>query len=103
MWCALLSVLWCYVVCSVVRVVCVAVFCPACHELRNPLHGITAIIRFFEDDTSLSREHRDDLQSLKGLATSMQRLINDVLDLAKLSDGTLLLAVEQVHYMPCTT
>ena len=70
--------------------------CAACHELRNPLHGITAIVRFFEDDSSLSQDQQEDIMSLKGLTTNMQRLINDVLDLAKLSDGTLALACEEV-------
>ena len=69
---------------------------PACHELRNPLHAVMATIRFLEEE-KLTAEQIDDVKSLKGLATSMVRLVNDVLDLAKLNEGSLTLAFEQVR------
>ena len=61
----------------------------ACHELRNPLHAILALLGFLEDDPALSPDQLADVRAILKSALHMQRLVNDVLDLAKLREGSL--------------
>ena len=68
----------------------------ACHELRNPLHAILAMLSFLVEDDGLSRSQRQDVSAIQLCAFNMQRLVNDVLDLAKLREGTLVLRPVQV-------
>ncbi len=63
----------------------------ACHELRNPLHAILAMLEFLIDDPAVKSQHRQDIASIQVCAFNMQRLVNDVLDLAKLREGKLAL------------
>jgi two-component system sensor histidine kinase EvgS len=63
----------------------------ACHELRNPLHAILAMIGFLAEDNSLGLQQQHDIASIQVCAFNMQRLVNDVLDLAKLREGKLAL------------
>jgi signal transduction histidine kinase len=108
----------------------------ACHELRNPLHAILALLEFLVEGSGLSRQQRKDVASIQvcssvvvgsarkltrhsflwravrlcliqlacvcpvvtgvthrrqSCAFNMQRLVNDVLDLAKLREGKLAL------------
>jgi signal transduction histidine kinase len=69
----------------------------ACHELRNPLHAILATLSFMEEDSALSTVQAEDLSTMILSATHMQRLVNDVLDLAKLREGSLQLRVERAR------
>jgi signal transduction histidine kinase len=73
----------------------------ACHELRNPLHAILAMIGFLAEDTSLGRQQQHDIASIQVCAFNMQRLVNDVLDLAKLREGKLALQPVMVRVVPC--
>ena len=61
----------------------------ACHELRNPLHAILAMLEFLIDDPGVKSQHRQDIASIQVCAFNMQRLVNDVLDFAKLREGEL--------------
>ena len=61
----------------------------ACHELRNPLHAILAMLGFLAEDDGLSVMQRQDVSAIQLCAFNMQRLVNDVLDLAKLREGKL--------------
>jgi signal transduction histidine kinase len=69
----------------------------ACHELRNPLHAIMATLEFLVEDTStLTTEQHSDILAIHMSASHMQRLVNDVLDLAKLREGSLQIRPESV-------
>ena len=48
------------------------------------------------EDTTLTSEQADDINVLYLCASHMQRLVNDVLDMAKLREGSLTIQREQV-------
>lgn len=79
-----------------VILLCMTVLPTACHELRNPLHAIMATLDFLLTDGSLTPEQAADVNVIYLSASTMQRLVNDVLDLAKLRDGTLKIEPEPV-------
>ena len=68
----------------------------ACHELRNPLHAIMATLTFLMDDSTLTEEQFNDIEVIFTCASHMQRLVNDVLDVAKLREGSLKIQAVQV-------
>ncbi len=69
----------------------------ACHELRNPLHAIMATLDFLVEDTpALTAQQHSDVLAIHTSAAHMQRLVNDVLDLAKLREGSLQIRTEPV-------
>ena len=72
----------------------------ACHELRNPLHAIMATLTFLMDDATLTKEQSSDIEVLFTCASHMQRLVNDVLDIAKLREGSLKIQAVQVSTPP---
>ena len=74
----------------------VGLACSVCHELRNPLHAVMATLAHLTDDGTLSDDHRLDVKVLSACASQMQRLVNDVLDMAKLKTRTLKIVKEQV-------
>ena len=61
----------------------------ACHELRNPLHAISASAAFLAENIKPGDEGYEDIQSILTGAGQMHRLVNDVLDLGKLRAGKL--------------
>ena len=69
----------------------------ACHELRNPLHAIMATLGFMMEDATMTAEQASDVNIIYLSASHMQRLVNDVLDLAKLREGTLKICPELVR------
>lgn len=60
-----------------------------CHELRNPLHHLRAGFRFFERDHGLRLTKRmtQDLALLSTSVAQMHHVVNDILDIRKLSSG----------------
>ena len=54
------------------------------------------MLSFLVEDDGLSRSQRQDVSAIQLCAFNMQRLVNDVLDLAKLREGTLVLRPVQV-------
>jgi signal transduction histidine kinase len=66
----------------------------ACHELRNPLHAISASAAFLAERIPPGDEAYEDLQSILTGAGQMHRLVNDVLDLGKLRAGKLTIQPE---------
>ncbi len=74
-------------------------FCEsACHELRNPLHAILAMLDLLIDDPAMKSQQLQDILSIQVCAFNMQRLVNDVLDLAKLREGKLALQPVMVSW-----
>ncbi len=60
------------------------------HELRTPLTSIVAYVEFLEDDLAgpLTPEQRTFVERLSQNAGHLQRLVNDLLDFARLEAGT---------------
>lgn len=59
----------------------------ACHELRNPLHAISASGMFLAELFHPGDDGFEDIQAILAGAEQMHRLVNDVLDLGKLRAG----------------
>jgi len=61
-----------------------------CHELRNPLHGMVAIVDLIvEDETIKIPEVKKHLVHLRQQTDLMSEIVNDVLDLSKIESGKL--------------
>ena len=72
----------------------------ACHELRNPLHAVLATLEFLlEDSSNMTAAQIEDINSILLSASHMQRLVNDVLDLAKIREGSLQIRPEPVRML----
>ncbi len=67
------------------------------HELRNPLNGIINFVRFVRDGLCDDRdEELDFLDSAYDSAVHLLKVINDILDIAKIESGTLTVVMEPV-------
>lgn len=60
------------------------------HEIRTPLHGVIGWADIM-DKMDLQQEQRACLKSLKQCADSLMHIVNDVLDLSKISAGKMVL------------
>jgi len=58
------------------------------HEIRTPLNAIIGMSHLL-DDTKLSVEQQDYVESLKSSSDILQKLISDILDLSKITAGGL--------------
>lgn len=69
------------------------------HELRNPLHGLINIAQSIIDDDRkpIDPGHRHDLKLLITVGRRMSLLLDDLLDIKRLRDHTVRLAVGRVH------
>jgi signal transduction histidine kinase len=67
----------------------------AAHDLRNPLHAIQMYSEFLLDETRalLGQEHRSFLEIIHSSSQFMLRLVNDLLDVAKIESGKLVLEI----------
>jgi len=63
------------------------------HEIRTPLNGILGLGDVLSR-TALTPDQRDLLRSMTGAARTLEALLSDVLDLARLEEGALRLAQE---------
>ena len=74
----------------------------ACHEMRNPLHAILALLDCILEfrQPPIEGDLRADVAAIQLSAASMQRLVNDILDLGKLRDGTLTIRPSRVSTSP---
>jgi signal transduction histidine kinase len=68
------------------------------HELRTPLSGIIGFAELMHDGKlgPLAPDHQEYLGDILGSARHLQRILNELLDLAKVESGTLELRPEPV-------
>ncbi|WP_020209386.1 PAS domain-containing protein [Gilvimarinus chinensis] len=59
------------------------------HELRTPLNAILGYAQLFEYDDNLKQVQKDNIREIHAAGEHLLRLINDVLDLAKIESGTM--------------
>ncbi|WP_049721874.1 PAS domain-containing protein [Gilvimarinus polysaccharolyticus] len=59
------------------------------HELRTPLNAILGYTQLFEYDDNLHAVQKDNLREIRSAGAHLLRLINDVLDLAKIESGNI--------------
>jgi PAS domain S-box-containing protein len=57
------------------------------HELRTPLNVILGFAQVMAHDSSLTRNQKEDLQTIRRSGDHLLSLINDVLDLSKIESG----------------
>ena len=62
-----------------------------CHELRNPLSGIVAIVDMLIDNKKLKGEVAESVRTIKQESELMCAIVNDVLDYAKIEANMLVL------------
>jgi PAS domain S-box-containing protein len=67
------------------------------HELRTPLNAILGFGQLMELDASLPAEQRDNVQEIMKAGHHLLRLINEVLDLAKVEAGRIELSIEDTE------
>ncbi len=60
------------------------------HELRTPLTGVLGMMRLL-GDTRLTKEQREFLKAAQFSANTLLTLINDILDLARMEEGKMVL------------
>ena len=64
------------------------------HELRTPLNAILGFSALMRGDPAITREQRENLDIINRSGEHLLRLINDVLDMAKIESGRIVLEVE---------
>jgi len=62
-----------------------------CHELRNPLSGVLAIVDLLLSTTNMTKEVKSQVSLIKQEANTMCSIVNDVLDFAKIEANMLVL------------
>jgi len=66
------------------------------HELRTPMNSILGFSELLLEEESLAERHQNDVRRIHKAGSHLLRLINDVLDLAKIEAGHLHISIEQV-------
>lgn len=74
------------------------------HELKTPLHGIINISQNLMERSGKQSvdETRDRLELIHHTAYRMSNMVNDLIDLAKIRDGTLDMQLKVVNVAACT-
>jgi PAS domain S-box-containing protein len=69
------------------------------HELRTPMNAIIGFTQLLEDDRVhlLSDDQRDNLHEISKAGNHLLELINEVLDLARIESGRLVLSLESLE------
>ncbi len=65
------------------------------HELRTPLNAILGFAQLLEDDLEAGKQ-RDSVSLIKGAGQHLLKLINEVLEIARVESGEISLALEPV-------
>lgn len=66
------------------------------HELRTPLNAILGFAQVLEIDAGLSEDQLDSVQTIRKSGAHLLRLINEVLDLARVESGRIDLSIEDI-------
>lgn len=66
------------------------------HELRTPMNAILGFSQLFDFEPNLTAGQRENIREIRKAGQHLLRLINDVLDLAKIESGKLTLSLEPV-------
>lgn len=69
------------------------------HELRTPLQAISGYCELLLDEASgpITTEQQSDLQAMKGASRELVRLLNDILDFARVETHTTSIRIETVE------
>ncbi|WP_392532180.1 response regulator [Nostoc sp. C117] len=75
------------------------------HELRTPLNSLLILARLLSDNSgnNLTDKQVEYSRTIYSAGTDLLELINDILDLAKIESGTMLLNIEQVAFTDLQT
>ncbi len=68
------------------------------HEMRTPLNAIIGVTALAEDDVDDANEMREYLKAINDSSDYLLRLINDVLDMAKIESGEFTLSPSNYKY-----
>ncbi|MGD8567892.1 MAG: PAS domain S-box protein [Gammaproteobacteria bacterium] len=71
------------------------------HELRTPLNAIIGFSELLETGKGLDSRQSQDVQEIKNASYHLLKLINDVLDLAKIESRAVSLSMESVNLTEC--
>lgn len=71
------------------------------HELRTPMHGVMGLLEMMMESGTLDPQNKSLVQDAYQSACSLMRLFDDVLDAAKLEQGTLRLETAVVDLHGC--
>ncbi len=66
------------------------------HEIRTPFQGLLGMLTLL-DDSVLSSQQRDYLQTARDSALHLLGVLNDILDVSTMESGTLKLSVAPIH------
>ncbi|MDO3385139.1 PAS domain-containing protein [Gilvimarinus sp. SDUM040013] len=66
------------------------------HELRTPLNAILGYAQLFEYDENLQESHKENIREIRSAGEHLLKLINDVLDLAKIESGAMSTVLQPV-------
>lgn len=70
------------------------------HELRTPMNAILGFGQLLEYDDSLGEEQKDNVQEIIRAGNHLLKLINEVLDLARIESGRIDLTLDKVLLSP---
>ncbi|MEA5623121.1 response regulator [Nostoc sp. UHCC 0251] len=75
------------------------------HELRTPLNSLLILARLLADNSlnNLTDKQVEYSRTIYSAGTDLLELINDILDLAKIESGTMLLDIEQIAFTDLQT
>lgn len=64
------------------------------HEIRTPLNSVIGFLELVLESPLLNDQHRKHLETAKGSANNLLRVINDILDISKLENGKLAIELQ---------
>lgn len=67
------------------------------HDIRTPLNAILGYAELLQDDIKTQEEKDEALKSIRASGTTLLQLVNDVLDLAKMDSGKMVLLPSPVN------